>query len=182
MNLPNILTVSRIVLIPIFVIAYYLPFEWSAIASAALFFIAGCTDYLDGYLARKWDQATPFGAFLDPVADKLMVAMSLAVIIEEYQMLWVTVPAMIIIGREIVVSALREWMAEQGKRDNVSVSFIGKFKTMCQMGSIMLLLLGPESDWFFWSGIFFIYFAVGLTVWSMYLYLTASWEHLFADE
>jgi len=182
MNLPNILTVSRIVLIPVFVVAYYLPFEWNAIACASLFFIAGCTDYLDGYLARKWNQATPFGAFLDPVADKLMVAMSLAVIIEHYQSVWVTVPAMIIIGREMVVSALREWMAEQGKRDNIAVSYIGKFKTMCQMGSIMLLLLGPESEWFFWSGIFFIYFAVVLTIWSMYHYLTASWVHLFAEE
>ncbi len=182
MNLPNILTLSRIVLIPVFVITYYLPFEWHAIAGATLFFIAGCTDYLDGYLARKWNQTTPFGAFLDPVADKLMVAMSLAVIIESYAIVWVTVPAMVIIGREIVVSALREWMAERGKRDNVAVSFIGKFKTMCQMGSIMLLLLGPESDWFFWSGVCLIYFAAVLTIWSMYQYLTASWAYLFASD
>lgn len=182
MNLPNILTVSRIILIPVFVVAYYLPIESSAILAAALFFIAGCTDYLDGYLARKWNQTTPFGAFLDPVADKLMVAMSLAVIIESYYSIWVTIPAMIIIGREIVVSALREWMAEQGKRDNIAVSFIGKLKTMCQMGSIMLLLLGPESDWFYWSGMGLIYFASILTLWSMYQYLTASWVHLFASE
>jgi len=182
MNLPNILTVSRIVLIPVFVVVFYLPVEWNYVVSALLFFLAGCTDWLDGYLARKLDQSTPFGAFLDPVADKLMVTMSLAVIIGSYHLIWVTVPAMIIIGREIVVSALREWMAEQGKRENISVSFIGKFKTMCQMGSIMLLLLGPESSWFFWSGIIFIYFASALTIWSMYQYLTASWVHLFAGE
>jgi len=182
MNLPNILTVSRIILIPVFVVTYYLPFEWNYIAAAALFFLAGCTDWLDGYLARKLNQATPFGAFLDPVADKLMVAMSLAMIIESYHLVWVTVPAMIIIGREMVVSALREWMAEQGKRENVAVSFIGKFKTMCQMGSIMLLILGPESDWFFWSGIAMIYFASVLTIYSMYQYLTASWVHLFVED
>jgi len=182
MNLPNILTVSRIILIPVFVVTYYLPFEWNHIAAAILFFLAGCTDWLDGYLARKLNQATPFGAFLDPVADKLMVAMSLAMIIESFHSVWVTVPAMIIIGREMVVSALREWMAEQGKRETVAVSFIGKFKTMCQMGSIMLLILGHESDWFFWSGIAMMYFASALTIYSMYQYLIASWVHLFVEE
>jgi len=182
MNLPNILTVSRIVLIPVFVVAYYLPFSWSYTASAIIFTIAAGTDWLDGYLARKLDQSTPFGAFLDPVADKLMVAISLTVIIESYQSVWVTVPAMIIIGREIVVSALREWMAEQGKRDNVAVSFIGKLKTACQMWAILLLLLGKDGGWLFGSGMTLIYIASALTLWSMYLYLTASWVHLFVEE
>jgi len=182
MNLPNILTVSRIVLIPVFVIAYYLPFSWSHIACAAIFAIAAGTDWLDGYLARRWNQTTPFGAFLDPVADKLMVAMSLAVIIEFYREPWITVPSMVIIGREIVASALREWMAERGKRDNVAVSFIGKLKTACQMWAILLLLIGASEGWVFWSGIVLVYLAAGMTLWSMYLYLTASWEYLFAAE
>ncbi len=182
MNLPNILTLSRIVLIPVFVITYYLPFEWSHKASAVIFAVAAFTDWLDGYLARKWNQTTPFGAFLDPVADKLMVAISLVVIIENYQNVWLTVPGIIIIGREIVVSALREWMAERGKRDNVSVSFVGKVKTAAQMWAIFLLLLGATAGWVFWSGIVLLYLAAGLTLWSMHLYLTASWEHLFAEQ
>jgi len=182
MNLPNILTLSRIVLIPVFVIAYYLPFEWSNKACAVLFAIAAITDWLDGYLARRWNQATPFGAFLDPVADKLMVAIALAVIIEHYQTPWITVPSMIIIGREIVVSALREWMAERGKRDNVKVSFLGKLKTACQMWAILFLLLGATAGWVYWGGVLLVYLAAGMTLWSMYLYLTASWEYLFASE
>ena len=182
MNLPNILTLSRIVMIPIFVIAYYLPFDWNYLACGLVFTIAGATDMLDGYLARKLNQATPFGAFLDPVADKLMVAIALTVVIENYQSVWVTVPSMIIIGREIVVSALREWMAERNKRDNVAVSNMGKLKTACQMWAILFLLLGIPDDWRFVAGISLIYIAAGLTIWSMYLYLTASWEHLFSEE
>jgi len=168
MNLPNILTLSRIVMIPIFVIAYYLPVDWNYLACGLVFTIAGATDMLDGYLARKLNLATPFGAFLDPVADN--------------QSVWVTVPSMIIIGREIVVSALREWMAERKKRDNVAVSNMGKLKTACQMWAILFLLLGIPDDWRFIAGIILIYIAAGLTIWSMYLYLTASWEHLFAEE
>ena len=182
MNLPNILTVSRIVLIPVFVIAYYLPFSWNYEACAIVFTIAAGTDWFDGYLARKWNQTTPFGAFLDPVADKLMVAIALAVVIENYQSAWITVPSMIIIGREIVVSALREWMAEHGKSDTVAVSFMGKLKTACQMWAILLLLLGPLEDWVYNLGIILMYVASGLTLWSMYQYLTASWVYLFADE
>lgn len=182
MNLPNILTLSRIILIPVFVIAFYLPVSWSYYACAGLFWIAAVTDWFDGYLARKWDQMTPFGAFLDPVADKLMVAISLAVIIEEFQSVWVTAPAMIIIGREIVVSALREWMAERGKRDNVAVGVVGKVKTMCQMSCIFFLLIGALHAWSYWFGMLLMYIAAGLTLWSMYQYLTASWSDLFAKD
>ena len=182
MNLPNILTVSRIVLIPVFVVAYYLPIDWNYLLCGLIFTIAGATDMLDGYLARKLNQSTPFGAFLDPVADKLMVAIALTVVIEHYQSVWVTVPSMIIIGREIVVSALREWMAEKGKRDNVSVGNMGKLKTACQMWSILLLLLGIHGGTYFVTGMVLIYVAAALTIWSMYLYLTASWSHLFAEE
>ena len=106
MNLPNILTLSRIVMIPVFVAVFYLPVEWRYVVSAALFAVAGATDWLDGYLARKLNQSTPFGAFLDPVADKLMVAVALTVLIEDYATLALTLPAMVIIGREIVISAL----------------------------------------------------------------------------
>ena len=137
---------------------------------------------LDGYLARKLNQSTPFGAFLDPVADKLMVAIALTVVIEHYQNVWVTVPSMIIIGREIVVSALREWMAVRGKRDNVSVGNMGKLKTACQMWSILLLLLGVHGGEYFVIGMILIYIASALTIWSMYLYLTASWGYLFSEE
>ena len=111
-----------------------------------------------------------------------MVAIALAVVIENYQSVWVTVPSMVVIGREIVVSALREWMAERGKRDNVAVSFLGKLKTACQMWSILLLLLGYTEGWIYWSGMSLLYLASGLTMWSMYQYLTASWVYLFAEE
>lgn len=180
MNLPNILTLSRIVLIPVFVIVFYLPVEWNYYASAGIFWVAAVTDWFDGYLARKWDQMTPFGAFLDPVADKLMVAISLAVIIEEFGSIWVTVPAMIIIGRELVVSSLREWMAERGKRDSVAVGYIGKVKTMCQMSCIFFLLIGAQIDVSYWFGMALMYIAAILTIWSMVQYLTASWATLFS--
>ncbi|KZY61116.1 CDP-diacylglycerol--glycerol-3-phosphate 3-phosphatidyltransferase [Oleiphilus sp. HI0071] len=182
MNLPNILTLSRIVLIPVFVIAFYLPYDWNYYACAAVFWIAGVTDWFDGYLARKWDQMTPFGAFLDPVADKLMVTISLAVIIEEFSVWWITIPAIVIVGREVVVSALREWMAEQGKRESVKVGYIGKVKTMCQMSSIFFLLIGAKVDESFWFGYGLMVFAAILTMWSMVQYLSASWGTMFGKE
>lgn len=184
MNLPNILTLSRIVLIPVFVIAFYLPLSdgWNYYACAAIFWIAGVTDWFDGYLARKWDQMTPFGAFLDPVADKLMVTISLAVIIEEFAVWWITIPAIIIVGREVVVSALREWMASQGKRETVQVGYIGKVKTMAQISSIFFLLIGAKIDESFWFGYGLMVFAAVLTLWSMVQYLAASWGALFANE
>jgi CDP-diacylglycerol--glycerol-3-phosphate 3-phosphatidyltransferase len=110
-NIPNALTLLRIVLIPVFVVLFYLPWRWSAAASAFVFALAGFTDWLDGYLARKLDQSTPLGAFLDPVADKLMVVIALVLLIEVHHSWWFSLPAMVIIGREIVISALREWWA-----------------------------------------------------------------------
>ena len=182
MNLPNILTLSRIVLIPVFVIAFYSPHEWNYYICAGVFWVAAVTDWFDGYLARKWDQMTPFGAFLDPVADKLMVTISLAVIIEEFAVWWITIPAIIIIGREIVVSALREWMSQQGKQETVKVGYIGKVKTMCQMSCIFFLLIGGKIDASFWFGYGLMVFAAVLTMWSMIQYLMASWGTLFAKE
>lgn len=182
MNLPNILTLSRIAMIPVFVIIFYLPFDWRFVVSAALFAIAGATDWLDGYLARKLDQSTPFGAFLDPVADKLMVAVALTVLIEEHHNIILTIPATIIIGREIVISALREWMAEMGKRASVAVSLIGKVKTTAQMVSIIMLLGFPMGTPGSLAGEVLLYAAAILTLWSMYLYLRAAWPDLFPRE
>ncbi len=122
MNIPNLLTVLRVLLIPFFILLFYLPFHWSYLAASAVFTVAALTDWLDGYLARRLQQSTPFGAFLDPVADKLMVAVALVLLVGEHANLWLTLPAAIIIGREIVVSALREWMAELGARAQVAVS------------------------------------------------------------
>ena len=179
MNLPNILTTSRIIMIPVFVVLFYVPAGWHLLASAAIFALAAVTDWLDGYLARRWDQMTPFGAFLDPVADKLMVAVALAVLIEEHHNLLLTLPAMIIIGREIVISALREWMAEMGKRASVAVSFIGKIKTSAQMLSIIMLLANPPHTTLSGVGVVLLYCAAILTLWSMFLYLRAAWPDLF---
>ncbi|MCP4595379.1 CDP-diacylglycerol--glycerol-3-phosphate 3-phosphatidyltransferase [Neptuniibacter sp.] len=182
MKIPNILTLLRIALIPIFVVVFYLPYEWAPMATGIVFAIAGFTDWLDGYLARKLDQSSPFGAFLDPVADKLMVAISLALLVESYGNLWVTIPAVVIIGREIVISALREWMAEVGKRASVAVSYIGKVKTALQMLAIMLMIVTePYSSTISWAGIVALYLAAILTLWSMYQYLRAAWPHLSED-
>ncbi|WP_101759585.1 CDP-diacylglycerol--glycerol-3-phosphate 3-phosphatidyltransferase [Oceanicoccus sp. KOV_DT_Chl] len=178
MNIPNLLTLLRIVLIPVLVLVFYLEYQWSFIACSVIFALAGITDWLDGYLARKLDQSTPFGAFLDPVADKLMVAIALVLLVERYQVWWFTLPAMVIIGREIVISALREWMAELGKRTNVSVSYIGKVKTVFQMLSITVLLAAvpPDTTGFLLElGVVLMYLAALLTLWSMFVYLRAAW-------
>lgn len=178
MKIPNILTSLRILLIPVFVLVYYLPYEWAPMATGCVFAVAGFTDWLDGYLARKLDQTSPFGAFLDPVADKLMVAISLALLVEGYANWWITIPAVIIIGREIVISALREWMAEVGKRSNVAVSYIGKVKTALQMLAIMLMIVTEPYTMVSWAGIAALYIAAILTLWSMYQYLRVAWPAL----
>lgn len=179
MNLPNILTLSRIIMIPVFVVIFYLPMGWSYLVSAAIFAFAAATDWLDGYLARKLDQSTPFGAFLDPVADKLMVAVALAVLIEEHAAIALTIPATVIIGREIVISALREWMAEIGSRASVAVSYIGKIKTTAQMAAIVGLLAFPPGALWANVALVLLYIAAILTLWSMGLYLRAAWPDLF---
>lgn len=178
MNIPNILTSLRIVLIPVFVLIFYLPYSWAPIATGVVFAVAGFTDWLDGYLARKLNQTSPFGAFLDPVADKLMVAISLALLVESYASWWITIPAIVIIGREIVISALREWMAEVGQRASVAVSYIGKVKTALQMLAIMLMIVTEPYTTISIAGIIALYLAAALTLWSMYQYLRASWPAL----
>ncbi|MEX0584973.1 MAG: CDP-diacylglycerol--glycerol-3-phosphate 3-phosphatidyltransferase [Natronospirillum sp.] len=178
MNIPNILTSFRILMIPVCVAVYYLPFSWAYMAAATIFVLAAITDWFDGYLARKLDQSTPFGAFLDPVADKLIVAAALVVLVEAYASLWLTLPAVVIVGREIVISALREWMAELGMRASVAVSMLGKLKTTVQMVSITVLLASPPGEWLGTTGLLLLQVAAGLTLWSMFVYLRAAWPTL----
>lgn len=179
MNIPNLLTLLRIVFIPVLVLAFYLPVSWAGVISATIFTLAAITDWLDGYLARKWKQVSAFGAFLDPVADKLIVAVALVLLVERHANLWMTLPAVVIIGREIAVSALREWMAETGKRAHVAVSWLGKLKTATQMASIILLLAqGVAMNLFVLLGYLCLYVASALTIWSMLIYLKAAWRDL----
>lgn len=178
MNFPTYLTLLRILVIPLLVFAYYLPLSSKYLIAAGLFGFAALTDWLDGYLARRWNQTTPFGAFLDPVADKLMVAVALGLLIEAYSNWWLTLPALVIIGREIVVSALREWMAEVGASASVAVSWIGKVKTSVQMLAIFLLLLTPPGTLASLPGLALLYVAALLTLWSMYQYLQAAKPYL----
>jgi CDP-diacylglycerol--glycerol-3-phosphate 3-phosphatidyltransferase len=178
MNIPNILTLARIAFIPLLVVFFYLPYSWSMPVAAGLFALASVTDWLDGYLARRWNQSTPFGAFLDPVADKLMVAVALALLIERFDSIWLTLPALVIIGREIVISALREWMAEMGKRGSVAVSWLGKVKTTLQMVALLLLLAFVPGTQLALIGVVTLHVAAIMTLWSMVMYLRAAWPHL----
>ena len=174
----------RLLMIPVLVVVYYLPMAWSGVAAAVIFALAAITDWLDGYLARKLNQTTPFGAFLDPVADKLMVATALVVLVEHHANIWFTLPATVIIGREIVISALREWMAELGQRTSVAVSYLGKVKTTVQMVSIVALLCFEtlrESIGYQFAYVLF-YLAAVLTLWSMVIYLRAAWPVLMGRE
>lgn len=176
-SIPNFLTFTRIALIPIFVIVFYAPFQYSHYAAAAIFLLAAFTDWLDGFLARMLKQTSRFGAFLDPVADKLLVACALLLIAVEYKNFLVTIPAMIILCREIAISALREWMAEIGERASVKVNLLGKAKTCLQFAAILTLIALPAS-WdlpLVWLGMAIMYLAVALTIWSMVAYLRAAW-------
>ena len=181
LNLPNLLTLSRVVLIPVLVLVFYTPFKYHLFVAAAIFTIASITDAIDGYVARRLGQTTKFGAFLDPVADKLMVVVALVLLVEHHDSIIFTLPACIIIGREIVVSALREWMAELGKGASVAVSFIGKVKTGLQMTAIVLLLgIDPQfvSMWILAFCYSLFYIAAGLTLWSMVIYMRAAFQEV----
>lgn len=181
MKVPNIITLSRIVLIPVFIVVFYLPLNWgSNILSAIIFALAALTDWLDGYLARRLAQTSAFGAFLDPVADKLLVAVALVLIVGHRHIPALALPAAIIIGREIMISALREWMAEVGKRASVAVSVVGKVKTAAQMAAILCLLAyKPHGSMILGAiGAVLLYVAAGLTIWSMCVYVKAAWGEL----
>lgn len=187
-NVPNILTVLRIALIPVFVSIFYLPrwafdsmgfpSHWANTMAASIFAIACFTDCLDGYWARRFNQSSNFGAFLDPVADKLMVAAALIVLVE-FERIGAVI-ALIIIGREIAVSALREWMAGAGERSSVAVAQMGKIKTAAQMLAILLLLYYDRIGSFNTKlvGEVLIIFAAFLTLLSMAYYLKAAWPAL----
>jgi CDP-diacylglycerol--glycerol-3-phosphate 3-phosphatidyltransferase len=175
-NLPTYLTLLRIVLIPVLVALFYLPWHLAHVACAIVFGIAGLTDWLDGYLARKMSQTTLFGAFLDPVADKLMVAIALVLIVQADPDPWVAIAAAVIIGREITIASLREWMAEIGQRKRVEVSWMGKWKTTAQMLAIEILLLGMDV-WqhpLKYAGQVLLLVSAILTLWSMLQYLKAA--------
>ncbi len=187
LSVPNLLTYLRIVLIPLLAIAYYLPYRHAHVLAMSIFVLAALTDWLDGYLARKLDQMSQFGAFLDPVADKLMIAAALTLLVSDEsvhaQVLdtrLFSIVVLVIIGREIAVSALREWMAEAGKRSSVAVSVIGKLKTVSQMAAIPFLLLDQPilGVDVFTLGEGLLYLAAGLTLWSMIIYLRAAWPAL----
>lgn len=197
-NWPNVLTLVRISLVPLLIIFFYLPVSWGHLVAAILFAAASITDWLDGYLARYLKQSTMLGAFLDPVADKLMVSVALVLIVAEptFQFVSVksivysiptfviTIPAAIIVAREIIVSALREWMAEIGKRAKVAVSSLGKIKTAVQMVALVVLLYcnNSTSAFLIIASYVLLYVSSVLTIWSMLIYLKAAWVQVFAAE
>jgi CDP-diacylglycerol--glycerol-3-phosphate 3-phosphatidyltransferase len=180
LNLPNSITLFRIALIPLFVIVFYLPVSWANVAATIIFFIACVSDWVDGYLARSMQQESPFGAFLDPVADKLMVVVVIVLLVEANPSIYVALPSIVIVAREISVSALREWMAQIGSSTTVKVSFIGKAKTTAQMLALGFMifaepLMGIPN---FQVGLAIYYIAAILTIVSMVIYLRAAWPVL----
>lgn len=184
LTVPTILTLFRIFLIPVFVIIFYWPGQWAHVLAASIFALASLTDWLDGYLARVLKQESAFGAFLDPVADKLMVVVAIVLLVEANPSPWIAIPSLIIISREISVSALREWMAELGSRATVKVSFVAKAKTTVQLFSLVLMIY-HQSLWglpMFQIGLAFYYLAAILTIYSMVCYLKAAWPVMFEND
>ena len=180
-SLPNILTMARLVLIPILVIVFYMPWQWSHYFATVIFIIASLTDWLDGYLARKWGQVTLLGAFLDPVADKVLVATCLLLLVGAKEINYITLPAIVIVGREIVISALREWMAEWGKRASVAVGRLGKVKTALQMIALVLLLaFHPSTTFLGVIGVILLYVAALMTIWSMVFYIRIAYHEMMS--
>jgi CDP-diacylglycerol--glycerol-3-phosphate 3-phosphatidyltransferase len=179
-NLPNTLTWLRILMIPGVVGLYYLPFWWAHPAAGVGFALAGITDSLDGYFARKMGLTSRLGAFLDPVADKLIVAAALVLIVSGDPKWYVVIAAIVIIGREIAVSALREWMAEIGARGRIKVSVLGKYKTIMQIVGLSLLLFQQDllGIPIYNLGLVLTAVAAVLTLWSMILYLRLAWPEL----
>lgn len=186
----NVLTVARIIMIPLVVCLFFMPQEWAKAATGWIFILAAVTDSLDGYLARKLGQTSALGAFLDPVADKLMVAVALILLVSyDPPMLefikfdphtLIALTASVIVGREITISALREWMAEMGARGKVAVSSMGKLKTIFQMTGLSMMLF-RDDVWFipaFELGLYCLVAAAALTLWSMVVYLRAAWPDL----
>ena len=193
LTVPTWLTLLRIVLIPVLVLVFYLPYSWTNFAAAFIFVLAAVTDWLDGWIARRYHLYSAFGAFLDPVADKLMVAVSLFLIVQDTPTMWMAIWAAVIVGREIAVSALREWMAELGQRATVKVAALGKIKTIVQMVALSCLLYASTPDrqalediwmgrWVFLLGDWLLAIAALLTLWSGIQYLLAAWPILREGE
>ena len=186
-NLPTWLTLFRVLLLPVMVIVFYLPFRGANLTAAIVFVLAGVTDWLDGYLARRLNLTSAFGAFLDPVADKLMIAVTLFLLVQSHRGGWqgilMAVTASIIVGREISVSALREWMAQIGARSKVKVAFLGKLKTAMQMVALVVLLLQHDAETLrlYHVGEALLVLAGILTIWSGLDYLRAAWPSLRED-
>ncbi|MGV6853295.1 MAG: CDP-diacylglycerol--glycerol-3-phosphate 3-phosphatidyltransferase [bacterium] len=185
LNIPIYITLLRIALIPAFVIVFMLPYFWAALASTLIFSVASITDWLDGYLARKLGQESRFGAFLDPVADKLMVSTALVMIVMHHSTPEFAIASAVIIGREITITALREWMAVIGETGKVKVAMIGKIKTTAQISSIILLLLDGPIPFLGWNsvpiGAWLLYAAAVLTIWSAVTYLRCAWPIMKED-
>ncbi len=185
-NFPTWLTLFRMLLLPVMVLVYYshaiyqgIPLRFANIGAAVIFVLASLTDWLDGWLARRWNQTSSFGAFLDPVADKLMVAVTLFLLVQTHHTALMAIVSSIIVGREIGVSALREWMAGIGHRSRVRVAMVGKVKTAMQMVAIVVLLLEHDRDAevlrYWYVGETLLVIAAVLTIWSGLVYLHAAW-------
>lgn len=184
LTLPLTLTVARVAAIPVVLALFFLDWHYSRYAATVLYAAAGITDWLDGWLARRWNQTSKFGAFLDPVADKLLVAVCLVMLLRDDPSAILAVVVAVIIGREITISALREWMAELGQRTSVAVSRIGKWKTGFQMTAIGMMIwktsvLGLP---IYAIGYGLLFVAAALTIWSMAVYLRAAWPILSQEE
>ena len=177
LTLPLFLTLTRVAAIPAVLLLFYLPFEHARQWACVLYSVACITDWFDGWLARRWNQTSAFGAFLDPVADKLMVAVCLVSLLHAHPDGLLAAMVAIIISREITVSALREWMAELGSRASVAVSWIGKLKTGFQMTSIGMMIWRDTTFFVPWYqlGYWLMLIASALTLWSMVIYLRAAW-------
>ena len=183
-TLPTAITLFRIALIPLFVIVFYLPFGWANVVATAIFFIACVSDWVDGYLARSMQLESSFGAFLDPVADKLMVVVVIVLLVEANPSIYMTLPSVVIVAREISISALREWMAQIGSSTTVKVSFIGKSKTVAQMFALGFMIFS-EPLWglpIFDIGLAIYYLAALLTIASMVIYLRAAWPVITSQD
>jgi len=182
-NLPNVLTIARIVAVPLVIALFYWQHPWSNPLAAVVFIAAALTDTLDGYLARRLNITTPLGEFLDPVADKLMVATALVLLVGHDARAFLVITAIVIIGREITVSALREWMAQLGARGKVAVSGMGKLKTILQMTGLSMMMFRNDLLGFpvYEIGVVLLVVAAGLTLWSMGSYMQAAWPELRRD-
>lgn len=184
LNVPNVLTLIRIISIPIFIVVFYLPFSWNYLAACIVYSLATITDGLDGYYARKLNQISALGKLMDPIADKLMVSVVLILLLEDKPSLWLAMPTVIIISREIAISGLREWMAGLGEGGKLKVSVYGKIKTICQLLALGFLIFHNPLFGLpiYGIGMVLLYFSAILTLWSMFLYLRVAWSQIVDSE